>query len=104
MTPTRTRPTHAEVELLADLSMLLEAARELAEQAGECDMPTTGRQVRHLANQLDATRTILVQEGETYVPTAIAYQDTCADRLAAHAAWIGQNVRRAPHHRRATTR
>lgn len=103
MTPTTlTRPTHAEVELLADLTVLVESARELTELALECDMPATGRQVRHLANQLDATRTILVQEGETYVPAALAYLDACADRLAAHAAWIGQNVRRAPQYRRVT--
>lgn len=106
MTPTtldRPRPSHAEVALLSDLTMLLESARELTELAAERDMPSTGRQVRHIANQLDATRTALVQEGETYTPTALAYLDASADRLAAHAAWIGQNVRRAPQYRRVTT-
>jgi len=105
MTPTtvdRRRPTHSEVELLSGLTMLLEAARELSELAVDRDMPSTARQVRHLAIQLDATRTTLVQEGDTYTPTALAYLDACADRLAAHAAWIGQNVRRAPQYRRVT--
>lgn len=87
-------PTQRTV--LNDLSAMCDAARELTATAERRDMRQTARQTRHIARYLDATRTVLVQEGADYLDVALAIRETCAARLAAHAAWIGMCDRREP--------
>lgn len=88
MTSTRTTLRH--------LSNLYNAARNLTTVAERRDMRQTAKQTDRIAKQLDATRTILVQEGDSYQDVALAYLDTCADRLIAHAALIGRCADREP--------
>lgn len=76
--------------MLTDLTELMLSARSLSKRAKERRMPATHRQARHVAQQLDAARTCLVQEGPEYLATAEAVLEASADRLAAHAVWIGK--------------
>lgn len=87
-------PTQRTV--LRDLSTLCEAARELTVTAHQRTLRATAEQTDHIAHYLDATRTVLVQEGASYLDVALAIRDTCADRLAAHAVWIGKCADRDP--------
>lgn len=88
------RPTHAEVSLIADLSELHDAAVDLRADAKARDMPETAKQVKAVAEYIDATRTALIVEGAPYIDAALAALDTAVDRLAVHAAYIGRHVRR----------
>ena len=96
MTTTRTRPTHAEVMLLADLNALLEGARALRDRARSESMPRTAKQLNDVARTLDGARTCLVQDGADYLDAAEAFRDAAERSLLDAACRIGGVVDARP--------
>lgn len=67
-------------------------------------MPATAAQSRRIAMTLDAAMTRLVEEGPDYLATAEAVLDAAAERLSAHAVYVGKHVARDPRHTRTRTK
>jgi len=62
-------------DALTALSDLVETARRHRDET-PADRPGWRHQWEHIAQQMDATRTILVQEGDEYLETAWALVDS----------------------------
>jgi Na+/phosphate symporter len=74
-------PTTAALVALCDL---VDTARDLAAVALKRRDKHRAARLHQIAQQLDATRTRLVQDGEDYIRTAWAYVDTARRMLAIH--------------------
>jgi len=70
-------PTIAAARALSDL---VDTGRGLAQQAHALDLHVTGRYVESAIDTLDRARTILVDEGDSYIDAAWAFVD--AGRVA----------------------
>lgn len=72
-------PTTAALTALSDL---VDSARALAARARKKRRADIATRLDGIAERLDATRTRLVQEGSSYIPTAWVFVDTGRAALA----------------------
>jgi hypothetical protein len=82
------RSRHAALTALTDL---VETARKHRDETPE-SRPGWRHQWEHIAQQMDATRTTLVQEGDDYLETAWAMVDSGRLTIARHLVQVSRRV------------